>query len=568
MQSKRGRSTWAWIGAAAVVLAASTVGAGVASAADDPSATAGTITVGAETFPPTLNNFSSLGNDQWTGMVVGPALARGYKLMPDFSYQPWIFDKDCTVASTAPFMVSCTLRPDAKWSDGVPLTASDFEFTYDTIMNPKHDIVSRLGYEQITAFTVVSPTEFHMTFDEPFAPYRDLWAGTSTTVLPKHVLEGTNFNKVWNSCVCNPKTKEPIASGPMMVESFRPNREVTLVPNPGYWGPKATVSRVVFVPSADSNSEINAFRAGELDLIYPQNQIGLRKRIESADGARYATSLGPQWEHFDMLSTVEGLDDLEVRKAIATAMPRQQIVDRLVKDANDEASVLDNVMWMTNQAPYVANWSMYPASGDVDAANAILDAAGWVRGGDGLRAKDGVELSFTMGTTPGNQARELTQQIIQEQMKRIGIEFTIENSPDILWRKMTGFDYQSVIFAWVGSPDPYGNNSIWMSTSIPERCTPKQAKVGECDTSGQNYTHTNVPAVDQLLSQADRETDAATRAALLNEADRQLAVNAVTAIPLFQKPTQLGYRDTLSGVRDNPTVDGFTWNIEEWSIQG
>ena len=68
-----------------------------------------------------------------------------------------------------------------------------------------------------------------------------------------------------------------------------------------------------------------------------------------------------------------------MRKAIATAMPRQQIVDRVVKDANDDAAVLDNTMWMTNQPQYEANWSMYPATGDVAAANAMLDAAGWVR---------------------------------------------------------------------------------------------------------------------------------------------------------------------------------------------
>ena len=52
-------------------------------------------------------------------MIVGPALARGYKLLPDFSYEPWLFDKDCTVPSVSPFTVDCTIRPEAKWSDNV-----------------------------------------------------------------------------------------------------------------------------------------------------------------------------------------------------------------------------------------------------------------------------------------------------------------------------------------------------------------------------------------------------------------------------------------------------------------
>ena len=184
----------------------------------------------------------------------------------------------------------------------------------------------------------------------------------------------------------------------------------------------ASVAKVVFIPIADSNSEVNAFRAGEVDMIYPQNQIGLRKRIEAADGAKYASALGPQWEHFDMLTTVPGLDDLAVRKAIATAMPRQQIVDRVVKDANEKAVVLDNTMWMTNQRQYVPNWSIYPKQGDVEAAKVMLDDAGWDPGSDGVRQKGDVKLAFTVGTTTGNKAREFSEQIIQEQLKKIGMK--------------------------------------------------------------------------------------------------------------------------------------------------
>ena len=98
-------------------------------------------------------------------------------------------------------------------------------------------------------------------------------------------------------------------------------------------------------------------------MIYPQNQIGLRKKIEAVDGAVYASTLGPQWEHFDMLSTVPGLADIAVRKAIATALPRQQIVERVVKDANDDATVLDNTQWMTDQKAYEAELVDVPGEG-------------------------------------------------------------------------------------------------------------------------------------------------------------------------------------------------------------
>ena len=539
--------------------------ASVASAAPSAKQKSQAITIAVDEFPPVLNDMTTTGNGAWTAMIAGPALARGYKLLPDFSYEPWIFDKDCTVTAQSPFSVDCTIRPEAKWSDGVPITSADFKFTYDTIMDKKNDVVSRNGYDKITAFNVTSPTEFQMVFQEVFAPYRELWAGSSTTVLPQHILEGKNFNKVWNNCICDPKTKKPISSGPMLVQSFTPDQQVTLVPNKNYWGGKiAQVPKVVFIPVRDSNSEVNAFRSGEVDMIYPQNQIGLRKRIEAVDGAKYTTALGPQWEHFDMLSTVPGLDDLQVRKAIATAMPRQQIVDRVVKDANDNAEVLNNTQYMVNQQEYIPNWAMYPASGDVEAAKAMLDAAGWVPGADSVREKGNVKLAFTVGTTSGNQARILSEQIMQQQLQKIGVKLTIKNAPDILDTNMTGFDFETLIFAWVGAPDPYTGNVIWLSSAIPEKCPKKVAKAGACDYTGQNYTKVKDPQVDALLNGTDKESDAATRASLFNQADLQLATNDVTVIPLFQKPTQLGYKNSISGVQDNPTQDGFTWNIEDW----
>ncbi len=257
-----------------------------------------------------------------------------------------------------------------------------------------------------------------------------------------------------------------------------------------------------------------------------------------------------------------------MRKAIATAMPRQQIVDRVVKDANSEAEVLDNTQYMVNQQQYLPNWNIYPAAGDVDAANAILDAAGWTKGANGVRQKGNVKLSFTVGTTSGNQARILAEQIMQQQLAKIGVKLTIKNAPDILDTNMVGFDFDTLIFAWVGGPDPYSGNVIWMTDAIPAQCSKRLAKAYECDYSGQNYTKVKDPQVDALLNAADKEADPVQRASYYNQVDQQLATNDVTVIPLFQKPTQLGYRKTIKGLVDNPTQDGFTWNIEDWTYTG
>ena len=149
-------------------------------------------------------------------------------------------------------------------------------------------------------------------------------------------------------------------------------------------------------------------------------------------------------------------------------MPRQQIVDRVVKDANDDAEVLNNTQYMVNQQQYEPNWNIYPAAGDVDAANAHprrrrLDARLRRRAPEG----QDVKLAFTVGTTSGNQARILSEQIMQQQLEKIGVKLTIKNSPNILDVNMTGFDFETLIFAWVGGPDPYTGNVIWQSIGDP-----------------------------------------------------------------------------------------------------
>ena len=157
---------------------------------------------------------------------------------------------------------------------------------------------------------------------------------------------------------------------------------------------------------------------------------------------------------------------------------------------------------------------------------------------------------------------------MQQQLEKIGVKLTIKNAPDILDTNMVGFDFETLIFAWVGGPDPYTGNVIWMSSAIPAQCSKRLAKAYECDYSGQNYTKVKDPQVDTLLNATDKEADPVARADLYNQADQQLATNDVTVIPLFQKPTQLGYRNTIKGLVDNPTQDGFTWNIEDWTYSG
>ncbi|MCZ7525802.1 MAG: peptide ABC transporter substrate-binding protein [Acidimicrobiia bacterium] len=517
----------------------------------------GVVTVGADGFPQILNTYLPEGATFWTAAMVSPALARGYRVTPDLEYEPWLFREDCTVSSEEPFTVSCTLVDDATWSDGEPLTAEDFEFTWQTIMDPDSDVWSRMGYDRITDFRVVSPTELEMVFDGVYAPFRELWAGSNTAVLPKHVLEGQDFGTVWNDCICDPETGEPIGSGPFLVESYTPDEEVTLVRNDAYWGEPARLEQVVFKPVAPE-SLANALRTGEVDVIYPLPDPGLVEEIRGLDGVAVEAGLGPVWEHFDILTTVPGLDDLEVRRAIATAMPRQAIVDTVVAPVNPDAVVLDNLFFMSGTADYEPHWEIYPHRGDPIAASEILEAAGWFEGPDGVREKDGARLGFTLGTSAGDPGRELAQQIIVEALSEIGIELRIENTDDFVDVRVPGLDYETAIWALGTGPDPGAVSGFWLSSEIP----------GQEGSGGFNTTAVSIEQVDELLLAADSEPDAGERAKLFNQADQLLAEEGVSTIPLYQQPSVLAFADRLAGLVDNASIDTFTWNIEAWSIEG
>ena len=546
-----------------ILVALALVVAGCSSATEEPAEVrapevatrdGGTITVAAEQFPQQLNTKTQA--LAWANRTTGPALARGYLLTPNFTYQPWLFADDCTTPSATPFTVACRIRPEARWSDGVDLTSDDFKFTVEVMTDPKNNVVSRDGYDKIQSFTSIGPKAFEMVFSEPRPAFRELWTAAGGAALPRHVLSGSDFNTVWNQCICDPSTKKPIGSGPFLVESFTPGTgPLVLARNEAYWGQRPKLDRIVFKPIADSDATVNAFRAAEVDVIFPTTQIGLREKIASVPNSVYDSKLGTSWEHFDMLTDVPGLDDIEVRRAIATALPRAQLVERLVKPADAGARVLNNVFYMADQASYRPNWSIYPENGDPVAASQILERAGYRKGADGIYAKGDVRLEFTVGVN-ADRTRELAEEIIQQQLEKAGIRLVADNSPDMVSQRRVKFQYQTIIYAWSGAPDPIGGSVIWRTDSIPVP-----------PATGLNFTKIRHPKVTELIKQADRELNARLRADLYNQADDLLAREGISSVPLFQKPQPLAYSDRLVGLEVNPTIDSFTWNVERWAFR-
>jgi len=451
------------------------------------------------------------------------------------------------------FCVKYNIHPDAAWADGTPVTADDFAFTYETIMNDQLDITSRDGYDKMTGYEVVDDKTFVAVFGELYAPWQTLFA----PVLPAHELEGQPFNTVWDELIT-------LGSGPFVMEEWVVDERIVLQRNENYWAseelasgaPLGDVQTMNIVFLEDSQTQVQALRGLEIDMFYPQPQVSLVEEVDGIEGVEWEAGLGPIWEHVDFNHSDPLLSQKFIRQAFAQGIDRDSMTEAVVRPIAADAQPLGNTIWMNGTAYYEDHFTQYPY--DPVAAEAHLTDNGCTRGADGIHECDGQRLSFNWATTAGNEGRELTFALAQANLAEIGIEVNAAFGPaaEVFADEFLYGDYtvwQIFNFAWVGSPDPVGGNTIYYCEG--------DAPSG---FGGINVTRYCNDEMEQLVRATDTEVDPAARAALYNEADA-IYLEDVATIPLYQKPTFFAWNSGIQGPQDNATNTGPFWNIGAWT---
>ena len=517
-------------------------GGGGSSSAEGEPQQGGTVVFGAEQEPAgSLNSDLAASSLFWGAMIMSQVIEGAYEVQPDFTYEPNLIDGEAEVDEGPPFTVTYNILEEAQWSDGTPVTADDFEFTLDTILDPKVDIATTDGYDLITKTEIVDDKTITFTFKEPFAPYKEIF----NHIYPKHAIEGEDFNKVWTNCICD-KQGEPIGTGPFLITDYKKGSELTTSRNEEYWGEhKAYLDEVVWRFTTDTNTEIQSLRGEEVDLIYPQPQLELTA-LEEVPGVEIISGFGATWEHVDFQQKNPLLAERFVRQAISYGIDRDAIVERLLQKINPDSEVLQNLIYVANQDEYEPHFQTYDF--DPDKATQLLEDNGCTEGSGGIYECNGEPLSFGFKSTSGNALRELTFEVIQQQLKEVGIEVNSEfGEADIVFTDLAERKYDIFMFAWVGSADPFSGNTIW-----------------ECG-GDQNYQGSCEPEATKLLKQTTSILDPAERADVYNQADAIMAED-VPVLPLYQKPTYLAYFDKLHNIEDNATNEGPFFNSEDWWI--
>ena len=434
------------------------------------------------------------------------------------------------------------LRDGVKWHDGKPFTAEDVKFTLELLVDPNFRSWRRAGHDLVRDLTAASPTELTWRMEKAYAPYPAILA--STFIVPRHAFEGVADRNT------APFNNAPISTGPFKWVNRVPGDHIELAANPDYFGDGPYLERLIYKYIPDLNVLYTQFKSGDIDVA------------------------GLQWitpDHYEEAKTLEGKEVMLLPKgtveSVTFNMEKPQFKDLAVRQALyaalDKQTIIDALYYglPTPTESYVPQQSFYynpdlpKHEYDLEKAKALLDEAGWMPGGDGIREKDGVRLSFTNSTTAGNHIREQVQQFLQQSLREIGVELTISNLPPaVMWGEywmMSQFDSVVVGLDFLTGPDP-DTSDYFLSTSI-------NAKGG----AGQNNWQYVNPEVDRLLAEGGKSFVPEERKAAYLKI-QEIIRNDLPFLPLFQYVSVGGHKEGLTGYLPNVNVRIDSWNVGTW----
>jgi peptide/nickel transport system substrate-binding protein len=423
--------------------------------------------------------------------------------------------------------VTYHLRPGVTWQDGAPFTAADVKFTWEAIKNPEFLAESKDGSEEIAG--IETPDD--LTAVVTYKTISPAFASTLFTfgILPRHLLAGKDLNH-------DPYNDRPLGTGPFMVSEFRRGQYVVLDRNPHYWGRDEAgtalpyLDRIVFKIIPDSNTMGTLLRAGEV-MLAPRIPYMLAKQLQGVRGLELVKGPSLGWQHLDFsLKTAPALRDPVVRRAVAQAINRAT----LIRAAGGFPEPIRSPVLPVLDKLYDPSPDGSVPDFDPAAANRALDAAGYVRGADGFRSRDGVPLAFDITAQSGAVDDEIAEQIIIAQLKAIGIRIAVDNKTGIAFRQARYKGTYDLLYGrWVTAADPI--YSTFYGSRGPN--------------NGQGYADAGL---DAALGRMESLIDPAARQAASADFQRILARDLPT-IPLVTNVSVAAKTQRLRNFVTNPT---------------
>jgi len=478
------------------------------------------------------------------------------------------------------------LRRGVKWSDGKEVTSADAIFAYKYILSDPNSIsIQQLkklsGVESPDKYTVIynwmSLNQATAKFNDPKTDKEDyaflkLYIDQKVPLVDKayfivgSTLPEQQLGKIpADKVVESEYARNPIGWGPYKVQKWDQGQQMTLVQNENYTlTAKPILKTIVQKFIVDINQNVSQFQTNNLDAIAGDGTVvppEQTPQIQAANG-RVISVPASSWEHLEPYMGSAPFDSKDVRQATMQAINRKQIADVVFKGAAAVMNSpvppsvyfsLDNPDF-AKEFPEVAAANKLPIYNyDPAAAKALLDKAGWTVGGDGIRVKGGVKLSFEYGTTR-NPTRQAIQALVANDLKQVGMDAVVTNYPTGFFGnegpKATG-KTKLAEFAYVQTSlsgfDPYSIDELWSTTN----------------TARQNQQQYKNQKVTDAARQFNLELERVKTAQAAAVAQVEM-MNDVAVIPLVQRANIEIVKNSLQNVKVTNTSVPQSWNMLQW----
>lgn len=491
---------------------------------------------------------------------------------------PWLVETIPTLENggIAEDLMSITwkLKPGILWSDGTPLTSTDVKFSADYCMHPDVGCAASNRFNSVDNVEIIDDLTVKINFKSrtPFA-YVPL-VGFSSPIIQAAQFADCLGEKAPQ---CTEENFSPIGTGPFVIKDFRTKDVILFEANPNYRdAAKPAFATVTYKGGGDATAAARAvMQTGEFDYalnlqVGPEvmaeirqggkgetmSAFGPRVEILYLNGSNPDPALGP--DERSVIGPHPKLGDIAVRRALSMAIDRNLLVEIGYGAAG---AVTCNLV----PAPQLFNSDTHECSTrDVEGANQLLDDAGWTRGSDGVRSKDGVRLEMSFQTST-NSVRQDFQVLLKEWWKEIGIETELRNmnasvffssdpsSPDTYLKFYADMEMFANSFS---GTDPQAYLGQYLCDKAPRP---------ETQWKGPNITRHCNPAYEELFAELAQEANLAKRGEI-GRALNDLLIDEQIIVPLVQRGDLVGRSNTLQGVVMNVWDSDF-WNIADWSRQ-
>jgi peptide/nickel transport system substrate-binding protein len=438
--------------------------------------------------------------------------------------------------------ITVHLRKGVVWSDGAPLTAADWLFTYHAVLNPRNNTKTNYGWTEIASASAPDPYTLMIRLKRPSVAAFDVltMGGSAYPPLPAHVL--AKLPDI-NRAAFN---QAPISSGPYILKTWNHGASLVFVPNPHYWRGAPKLRELVWQVIPDSNSLLSALQTHEID-VYPTVDVNAVSALASISGITVLHRTIANWRHLGINMSKPQLADVRVREAIAEAVDWKRINDTVYHSVNRLA--VSDVFPDSWAAPNLPPYRYDPVH-----ARVLLAQAGWRMGPDGVLHKGPLAMQLTISATVATKSNEASEVVMQSMLRPLGVALVIRNYPASLLFAQNGPLYKGTYdLEWsvdTNGPDPdnFGN---WNSAAIPP--------------NGANTSWLRDPIVDQTNSAAASTFDQNKRKQLYQVEESRLRA-VVPAVFFYWETGYWGISDHVTGYKPASFLAD-TWNAWEWNIR-